>query len=300
MQDLPLTIKEYIVTKEVVDDAYGEHKIQLPKFDRDNMPIFQTVNGYCLLKDEYDSKHSVIVRYLGGDKWEGLSKRSKLKLERISPKDAKQAVFFDSLLQPDILISAAIGPAGTGKTTIALAYALSQYMAEKKPIFLCKPTTMVGEGKAFGPVPGDINEKYAPYLASYEIVLKKIWKEPAGQQFFNTMKEKGHLQFFPIELARGCTFENCTLILDEAQNMSWHETNTMISRMGENSKIIILGDLSQIDTGMHYKKTGLYAMLSAPPFQDSQISSAIELTTQYRSPVTQLITEVNKWLMDRE
>ncbi len=295
MQTLPLAIKEYLLSESFIDAIYTQNKIELPDTDASGQEIRQAVNGYALFQNLCDTKHAAIARYIGNRQWVPIRKKN-LKLESITPKDSRQAAFIDSLIQDEILLSIAIGSAGTGKTTIALAYALSQYLNHNKPIFLTKPTTMVGEGRAFGPVPGDIDQKYAPYLASYEIVLKKIGGGANAQQFFAAMKEKGQLQFFPIELARGCTFENCTLILDEAQNMSWHEMNTMISRMGENSKMIILGDLHQIDTGTPYKKTGLYNMLSAPPFQDSNISSAIELVTQYRSPITQLVTEINKWV----
>lgn len=295
MQNLPSGIKEFLVPEELVDAIYAQNKLELPDLDASGQEIRHCVNGYALFQDQYDTKHAALARCLGGNRWVPITKKKSLKLESIVPKDARQAVFMDSLIQNEILLSVAIGSAGTGKTTIALAYALNQWLNERKSIFLTKPTTTVGEGKAFGPVPGDIGQKYAPYLTSYEIVLKKIGGAN-GAQLFEAMKEKEQLQFFPIELARGCTFENCTLILDEAQNLSWHEMNTMISRMGENSKMIILGDLNQIDTGMYYKKTGLYNMLSAPPFQDSQIASSIELLTQYRSPITQLVTEVNKWV----
>jgi PhoH-like ATPase len=294
MQNLPLAIKEYLLPEDLVDAIYAQNKIELPDTDASGQEVRQAVNGYALFQNQFDTKHAAIARYIGNGYWTPI--RKKMKLENITPKDSRQAAFMDSLIDNDILLSAAVGSAGTGKTTIALAFALSQYLNHNKPIFLTKPTTMVGEGRAFGPVPGDIDQKYAPYLASYEIVLKKIGGGTNAPQFFAAMKEKGQLQFFPIELARGCTFENCTLILDEAQNMSWHEMNTMISRMGENSKMIILGDLHQIDTGTPYRKTGLYSMLSAPPFQDSSISSAIELVTQYRSPITQLVTEINKWV----
>ena len=295
MQNLPLAIKEFLLPEDLIDALYAQNKLELPDTDASGQEIRHSINGYALLQDQFDPKHAAIARYVGNNQWQAIKKKS-LKLENISPKDSRQAAFMDSLVGEEILLSVAIGSAGTGKTTIALAYALSQYLNHNKPIFLTKPTTMVGEGRAFGPVPGDIDQKYAPYLASYEIVLKKIGGGHNAQQFFAAMKEKGQLQFFPIELARGCTFENCTLILDEAQNLTWHELNTMISRMGENSKMIILGDLNQIDTGTPIEKTGLYKMLSAPPFQDSNISSAIELVTQYRSPITQLVTEINKWV----
>lgn len=294
MQNLPLDVKHYYLFSEEIDSFYTEPLLSLPQVDRNGEDIYHVINGYALFQDLADPKHAAIARYVGNHRWTVLSKK-KSKFENIMPKDLYQSVFFDSLSNKDTLLSVGIGPAGTGKTTIALAYAFSEYMANEKSIVLVKPTTMVGAGKAFGPVPGDISEKYAPYLTSYEIVLKKV----AGRNskdYLEQMKAKEKLQFFPLELARGCTFENCTLILDESQNVNWHELNTLISRMGDNSKMILLGDLNQIDTGIPYHKTGLYKMLSSYPFQDSKIASAIELKIQYRSPITELATEINKWI----
>lgn len=289
MQDLNLDILEIFVSEEVINTLYTDGIIELDSAE-------YSVNNYALLINKENLKHTAIAKYNGNNKWT-LFKRKNLKFETIMPKDIKQSIFMDCLQDNTIPLVTAIGQAGTGKTTIALAYALSQYTTNKRPIYLTKPTIMVGAGKAFGPVPGDIDQKYAPYLTSYEIVLKKILGNgPSAQQFLALMKEREHLQFMPIELARGCTFENCTLILDEAQNMSWHELNTIITRIGDKSKIIILGDLGQIDTGLNYKKTGLYKMLSAAPFQKSSLASSIELTAQYRSAITQLAIEISQWI----
>jgi len=131
------------------------------------------------------------------------------------------------------------------KKTVVMRYMGYGEWTKMKKILMAKPTAMVGRGKAFGPVPGTIEEKYAPYLASYEIVLKKIFGD-RGASIFQRMKQKKDLEFIPVELARGCTFENCTFILDEAQNLDWHELNTIVSRMGEGTKMLILGDLYQI------------------------------------------------------
>ena len=196
------------------------------------------------------------------------------------------------MCDPDILINVAYGSAGTGKTTLALAYAADRYLKTGAKIQLTKPTAFVGDGKAFGPVPGDIEEKYAPYLESFYIVLKKIFGKDS-KDYFEQMKKKGDLKFTPIAFARGTTYDNATFIIDEAQNLTWHELNSIVSRMGENTKCILLGDLKQIDIKLPYKETGMYQMLNTKIFQESPITSAIELASQYRSPITQLIAEVH-------
>lgn len=281
-------IKEIDVSQAELDQVYSDG------FWNSNEIIQKhCINGYALLKSWDQPKATAIVRYLGKDNWT-LIKTKDLKFEGILPKDLKQTIFMDSLNDSNILASVGIGDAGTGKTTIAMAYALKQYIYSKKKIVLTKPASMVGEGRAFGPVPGDINEKYAPYLASYQIILNKIANSP---QYITMMQERKDLQFFPIELVRGCTFENVTLILDEAQNLNWHELYTLITRLGDGSKLIILGDLNQIDTGTPQTQTGLYKMLHTDKFNESPLTSATELVVQYRSPIVDLAIQINKQIV---
>jgi PhoH-like ATPase len=205
----------------------------------------------------------------------------------------------NNLKTPSILINVVIGQAGTGKTTMALACALDRWFQENKRIVLSKPTAMVGQGKAFGPVPGDMEEKYAPYLASYEIAIKRLLGGNSTQQL-ELMKRKKQIEYVPVELVRGSEFENCTFILDEAQNLTWHELKTLISRMGSGTKLILCGDLHQIDIPLYPEETGLYKLIHSGPFLASPVSSQIELLTQYRSPITQLVADVDKWVMNEQ
>lgn len=253
-------------------------------------PVYE--NEYLLFVNEISPKHTALCRYTNGM---SQSVSRNLDFQKIKPKDVLQTVFMDALSKPEISLSVALGSAGTGKTTIALAYALHQYQGSKRKIILTKPTTIVGRSKAFGPVPGDIGDKYAPYLASYEIIFNKIISGYA-----DSMRARGDLEFFPIELTRGCTFENCTLILDEAQNLSWHEMNTLVSRLGENAKMVILGDPYQIDTGVPYRNTGLSLLLEAPAFNASSLTSVVQLEAQYRSKLTQLMGDINQWVMAKQ
>lgn len=289
-----LNIREITVSKAEINSLY-EQDVSYMDDLYDLEDIY--VNDYVNFISDEDHKHKALARYLGTGAWTKIS--NKLSFSNIKPKDACQAAFMDALSDDKVLVNVAIGTAGTGKTTIALAYAAEQYLRNKRRILLSKPATMVGLGKAFGAVPGDFSEKYAPYLASYDIVLKKLMGENTNN-YFEAMKAKGDLQFIPIELARGCTYDNCTFIVDEAQNMTWHELNTIVSRIGENSKILLLGDPKQIDIKLRTSETGLYKLITSMPFQKSPIASAIQLKTQYRSPITQLVADVHEYLRERE
>lgn len=211
------------------------------------------------------------------------------------PKDVLQLFYFNVLDDEDIMLVTALGAAGTGKTTIAIAKALSDYFNYGKKIYLCKPTVMVQshQNNVFGPVPGDIKEKYAPYLGSFEIVLNKVMGENS-KNYLDMMFQKKHIEFMPVEFTRGCTFENCTFILDEVQNLSWHELKTVLSRIGESSKIILCGDPHQIDTNTDYNETGLCKLISSNTYKQSLFTASILLKKQYRGKIPDLIYHIDK------
>lgn len=286
------SIKTVYVVSDVIDSFYSSDTVHIDNLNN------SSINSYVLFRSVTDEKHSAIARYTGNGHWKRIKAAKHLAINSFEPRDSHQAAFMDTLTDKGIILHVALGAAGTGKTTLALAKAAEDWLTESKRIVLSKPTATVGVGRAFGPVPGTIEEKYDPYLASYKIVLDKIFGGQKG--FIDRLKAKKDLEFQPVELARGCTFDNCTFILDEAQNLTWHELNTIISRMGENTKMIILGDLNQIDVPMWKHETGLYKLVNSPPFGKSKITSCITLKNQYRSPITALVAEVNEWVVAKD
>jgi PhoH-like ATPase len=286
-----LEIRNAQVPTSVVDSVYGNEEVKLE--------MQGAVNSYMVLRDLYNDKHTALVRHLGNGRWTRIQSADQLTVSGLRARDGRQTAMINNLKTPSILINVVIGQAGTGKTTMALACALDRWFQENKRIVLSKPTAMVGQGKAFGPVPGDMEEKYAPYLASYEIAIKRLLGGNSTQQL-ELMKRKKQIEYVPVELVRGSEFENCTFILDEAQNLTWHELKTLISRMGSGTKLILCGDLHQIDIPLYPEETGLYKLIHSGPFLASPVSSQIELLTQYRSPITQLVADVDKWVMNEQ
>jgi PhoH-like ATPase len=282
-----LHIENLEVLPAIVDSAYAEPTIQLAQGG--------PVNSYLVLRNVFNPKQTALMQHVGNDTWRKIKPSDQLTVGGLRGRDSRQTVFINSLVDDKILVNVVVGTAGTGKTTIALAYALDQWLNKEKRIILSKPTAMVGEGKAFGPVPGDMDEKYAPYLASYEIAIKRLLGKNGTTQL-EAMKRKGDLEYIPVELVRGSEFSNCTFLLDEAQNLTWHELKTIVSRMGDGTKMIIMGDLRQIDINLRTEETGLHKLISSLPYQKSAVSSQIELITQYRSPITKLIADVDEWL----
>lgn len=252
-------------------------------------------NQYLHLRSLTNPKHTAVIRSVDGLKFR---KTKVLSKQLVTPKDLLQTIFVDSLNIDEILVSVATGPAGTGKTTLAMAYAIQQFQEFKKPIYLSKPTTMIGKGKAFGAVPGTVLEKMAPFIGSYETILNKMLGN-RSKNYVQSMIENKDLNYSPLEFLRGQNFENCTFILDESQNTSWHELNSLITRMGTGCKLILLGDMSQIDLPIRRDETGLWQLLDSNRFHESHLTSCVELTAQYRSELCTLMSEIDNDIRNR-
>ena len=158
----------------------------------------------------------------------------------IIPRSEKQKEYVRALRQSDIIISA--GPAGTGKTFLAVAVGLTMLLEKKiERIILSRPAVEAGERLGF--LPGDMKEKVDPYLRPLYDSLYDLFDFEKIQR----MIEIGDIEIAPLAFMRGRTLKNSFAILDEAQNATDTQIKMFLTRIGENSKIVINGDPSQID-----------------------------------------------------
>lgn len=134
------------------------------------------------------------------------------------------------------------GPAGTSKTFTACYIGLRMYAdGEISKIVLCKP--LEDSGRSLGFIPGDVDDKVAPYLKSYKSNIEKI----IGTKMTEMMFEKNIITFEPLAYMRGDTYDDALMILDEAQNAEMKALMLFVTRMGKNSKCIVAGDINQYD-----------------------------------------------------
>lgn len=164
----------------------------------------------------------------------------------IKAKNREQLYAFNSLLDPKLPLVTISGLAGSGKTFITLmaAYALVQAGLYER-IVLTRNVQPVG--KDIGFLPGTMEEKMNPWLAPIMDNLRVGLKD-SNLSLFNTLRSQGVIEVAPLSYIRGRTFNDSILIMDEAQNATIHELKTVITRIGANSKIVLLGDVDQIDT----------------------------------------------------
>ena len=175
----------------------------------------------------------------------------------LTTKDGKQ-IFPRTLTQNEYLkamkkesLVFAVGPAGTGKTFLAVMYAVSLLKEGRiDKIILTRPVVEAGERLGF--LPGDVKEKIDPYL----IPLYDALRESLGEQTFRKMIEIGKIEIAPLAYMRGRTLDDSLIILDEAQNATRTQMKMFLTRLGFNSKMIVTGDISQVDLPS-YKDSGL-------------------------------------------
>ena len=197
-------------------------------------------NGTLEKKDIESSVNKFMIDEKVTNKSENVEYIIKTPKKSVIPRSEKQKKYIRALKESDIVISA--GPAGTGKTFLAVAVALTMLLEKKiERIILSRPAVEAGERLGF--LPGDMREKVDPYLRPlYDSLYDLLDFEKIQKKI-----EVGDIEIAPLAFMRGRTLKNSFAILDEAQNATDTQIKMFLTRIGENSKIVINGDPSQID-----------------------------------------------------
>ena len=171
-----------------------------------------------------------------------------LNFDELVYRNAAQKRFYNTLTKKDITFC--IGPAGCGKTYLSVHRALRE-LGDKNShidgIVIVKPLVEAA-GEKIGYLPGDVEEKTAPWMMSFYYNMEQI----IGKQRVNILKESGVIEVMPLAFMRGITLANKFVILDEAQNATPEQIKMFVTRIGEHSKYIITGDLEQSDISKHH------------------------------------------------
>lgn len=203
--------------------------------------------------------------------------------KNIFPKTIGQKEFVDNMLKKDITF--AIGPAGTGKTFLSVAYAVQLLKNNKiKKIILTRPAVEAGESLGF--LPGDLKEKVDPYLRPLYDALNDM----LGSEMTERYLENGVIEIAPLAYMRGRTLNDAFVILDEAQNSTSSQIKMFLTRLGFNSKMVINGDVTQIDLKDSHDSGLLSAFKILEKIQDLAF---IKLTSKdvVRHPLVQKIID---------
>ena len=227
-----------------------ENMIHICGEAEDVMLADKAINGLLLLAAKGENIDAQNVRYILKLVSEG--KETKInelagdvicitaKGKPIKPKTLGQKAYCDAIA--DNTITLGIGPAGTGKTYLAVAAAVAAFRAEEvNRIILTRPAVEAGERLGF--LPGDLQSKVDPYLRPlYDALFDML-----GAETYQKYLERGNIEVAPLAYMRGRTLDDSFIILDEAQNTSREQMKMFLTRLGFGSKIVITGDVTQID-----------------------------------------------------
>ena len=154
----------------------------------------------------------------------------------------------------------AYGAAGTGKTFIVLYNALKEVLNERTPYEKIYIVRSLVSTREIGFLPGDHEDKSALYQIPYKNMVKYMFEMPTDADFemlYGNLKTQGTISFWSTSFIRGTTFDNSILLIDECQNLNFHELDSIITRVGENTKIMLCGDASQSDLTKTYERNGI-------------------------------------------
>lgn len=229
------------VTEKLIDDLFEDKVI-----DYKDLGIEKPYhNQFFILRNQSKSVLSFYNSSL--DKMERVDK---LTICKVKPKNAEQTFALHALMNPKIQLITLRGMAGTGKTLLAIAAAIEQ-KKQYQQIYITRPVIPLGNND-IGFLPGDIKSKMDPYMQPiYDNIkyIKNQYGESDGMtKRINQMVEQEKIAIAPLAYIRGRTLANAFFIVDEAQNLTPHEVKTIISRAGEGTKIVLTGDINQIDT----------------------------------------------------
>lgn len=253
-----------------------------------NNEIDFSANKYYILKS---TKNSVLTYF--NPISQNIEKVEKKNAYGIKPRNAEQTFALHSILNPEVKLVTIRGVAGTGKTLLALAGALEQ-RRNFKQIYLARPIVPLSN-KDIGYLPGDIKSKLNPYMEplwdNLKFIQNQFGENDKEASRLTDMVNNEKLVITPLAYIRGRSLSNIFFIVDEAQNLTPHEVKTIITRAGENTKIIFTGDIYQIDTPyLDSQSNGLSYLIDR--IQDHPLYAHITLEKGERSELANLANEL--------
>lgn len=261
------------VSENITIDLFNKGQVEIDQLGEwaaiiEEMPIW----GAVLLRS--NSSHAIAA-------WNGNTLvPCKTAAHSIKPKGLEQTIALWALQRPEIPLVTITGKAGTGKSFLALSVGFDGVQRGVwDRLVVVRNVQEVGKGLGF--LPGDLNEKLAPWLDSLKDTLRAIYGRE-GLNYFEMAQRKGQVEVVPLSYVRGRTFDRSFVMLDEAQNTTPHEIKTVVTRLGNHSKLVLLGDTQQIDLPKHGEHScGLSHVVRK--FRDNNLSMHAHLTASQRS-----------------
>jgi PhoH-like ATPase len=277
---------EHATQGEVIDRLFDEGKIELEGVEAE-------VNQFLVLKA--GTSRSALARVIQSDPVVVLERvPAHVRAFGVEPKNVRQTVALHQLLDPDIPAVSMMGMAGTGKTFLALAAALEQVLEQGRyrRVSVYRPLVAVGRQEV-GYLPGDLNEKLAPWMAAVHDNLYALFSDAGvdgARHAIEELVDRGELEMAAVTYLRGRSITGEFVIIDEAQNLELPTLKVILTRMSRDSKVVFCGDLSQVDNPYISPFGGMAALIEK--FKGSPLFGHITLERSVRSPLAELAANI--------
>tara|TARA_A100001015_G_scaffold320632_1_gene447752 strand:+ start:70 stop:1392 length:1323 start_codon:yes stop_codon:yes gene_type:complete len=279
---------EHLVDDQIIDKVYNDEEVYL---DEDEIKLGS--NQFVMLISNFNEKKSALVRFLDYTRPVRKVENFKKKIWGLKPRNKEQTFALDLLMDPNVPVVTLIGKAGSGKTLLALAAALHQTFGEAandriyNRIVVTKPVEPVG--KDIGFLPGTRDEKMLPWLAPIQDNLQFLFGN--DRMTLDMHIDEGRIEVEAMTYIRGRSICNSFIIIDEAQNMNRHEIKTVLTRVGEGTKIVLTGDIEQIDN-IYIDSTNNGLSYVVEKFKNQEIAGHITLLKGERSKVASVSAKI--------
>ena len=269
---------EILVDEQIIDQFYAGEKIMLDSQEHILYP-----NQFVMLISNSNDKKTALARFINYNTPLQKIIKSSTSIWSTSPRNKEQQFAFELLLDPGVPVVSLVGKAGSGKTLLALAAGLEQTFgkdSQYKKIVVTKPVEPVG--KDIGFLPGSMEEKMMPWLAPIQDNLQFLMGDDKAT--LEMYMEKGQIEVEAMTFIRGRSISNAFIVIDEVQNMTQHEIKTVLTRVGEGTKIILTGDIEQIDN-VYIDATNNGLSYVVERLKEEQVTGHVTLLKGERSKV---------------
>lgn len=284
IQDLYSGTRTVEVPPDAVDRFYGQGWLEAP--------VELAPNEFITIVDSSNANHSAICRNdPANSRIVAVHKVPKEGIWSLFPRNREQSFALDVLMDDSIKLVTLVGKAGTGKTLLAIAAGLHKTAEENIYNRLLVSRPVFPMGKDLGFLPGDIEEKLTPWMQpifdNVELLISGHESEKRHSKGYKELMAMGLLDIEPLTYIRGRSIPNQYLIVDEAQNLTPHEIKTIVTRVGEGTKIVLTGDPYQIDNPyVDSSSNGLTYLVEK--FKGERIAAHVTLTKGERSELAEL------------
>jgi PhoH-like ATPase len=272
-----------LVDDQLIDQFYDKKMVYL-----DRRGLYP--NQYIMMVSNANEKKTALGRFVNKNTPVRQILSGKTKIWGITPRNKEQSYLMDALMDPNIEVVSAIGKAGSGKTICAIAAGLEQTIDERgqrySRVIVSRPVQPLG--KDIGFLPGTMEEKMSPWLMPIQDNLQFLMGN--DKVTLDIYRQKGIIEIEALTYIRGRSISNAFIIIDEAQNLTTHELKTIITRVGEGTKIVLTGDIEQIDN-VYIDATSNGLTHAVEKFKKFELASHVTLHRGERSKVATFAAE---------